>query len=67
MTYEFQNDETGETIELDYHPDDEKPSEITRNGKTYRRVFATAFKIPYEFTQDTMDFSKRPREKRKYK
>lgn len=67
MIYEYVNDETGDTIEIDRDPNEEEPGVVYRNGREYRRIWAQAFKIPYGWGEDSLRFDKRPREKRKYK
>lgn len=61
MIYQYATEDKLETIEKEYSMKEDIPSKIVENGKTYYRVWASSFIIPYIFTHPfKFDYSKSP-------
>jgi len=70
IPYTYRCDNCGNVEDFYYSMSDTLPKEkeCSKCGKiTMHRVYNAVFKIPFQWNQDTFDFTKRPRERRKYR
>lgn len=72
MIYEYIHDESGEIIEKEFPMEEDHPATVEENGKIYRRVWSFEGRnvyvhIPFQWGENSYNFTKRDRDRRKYK
>jgi predicted nucleic acid-binding Zn ribbon protein len=67
MIYRYKCEETGEEKELELSIKEDIPSKIEEDGKTFFRVWTTAFHIPFQWGQESnLNFNKSPSKKKHF-